>query len=407
MSVCAAALVAAVTITPCKAAAAYAASPVMTLVYEDTVFEYTDDYPDPPDFLTGEEYARRGLDLSAERRLEIVDEAISAGSDVKSAMLYCFPALRRTVDDALAEVRKDPVDAEMRFDPDETPMFEIKRSEPGYSLDESRVYADIYFAMRRGSHRVLLSPEVRLPKVTAAELAACTRMRSKFSTSVSSSTEDRKHNIELALSRVNGTRLGPGESFSFNSAVGRRTEANGFRRAKIIVGGEYTDGVGGGVCQASTTLYNAALLAGLKITAVRRHTLVPGYVDPSFDAMVNGSGSDLCFVNDDADAVYIRAYVSGGRATAEIYSSELPYKIALRSVTLSVGERPTDREFTDTERKYTEGMESGEKIRVSGGAPSVSSEGYLIKEYPDGRREETRIRRDDYSSSAGKIAVAP
>ena len=167
----------------------------------------------------------------------------------------------------------------------------------------------------------------------------------------------------------------PGESFSFNKTVGRRTEENGFRRAKIIVGGQYTDGVGGGVCQASTTLYNAALLAGMKVTAVSRHSLVPSYVDPSFDAMVNGSGSDLKFVNAGEDPVFIRAVATNGKATAEFYSSELPYKVQLKSVTVKTGERPADTEFVDTERRYTEGMAAGEKIRVSGGAPAVPGEG--------------------------------
>lgn len=407
-AICLAAVAAAISFAAPTALTANAASaPLVTLFYGGAEYVCREDYPEPPDFLTGEEYARRGLDRPVRERLAVADKLISEGSDVKRALIYCFPALEDTVSEAMSSVRKVPVDAEIRFYPDKSPMFEISRSVPGYSLREMRVYSDIYFALRRGSKRVMLSPEADLPSVTAERLAACTRLRSRFSTSFSSSTADRAHNITLAMSRINGRTLMPGESFSFNKTVGRRTEENGFRRAKIIVGGQYTDGVGGGVCQASTTLYNAALLAGMKVTAVSRHSLVPSYVDPSFDAMVNGSGSDLKFVNAGEDPVFIRAVATNGKATAEFYSSELPYKVQLKSVTVKTGERPADTEFVDTERRYTEGMEAGEKIRVSGGAPAVTSEGYMIKIYPDGRREQTRIRRDEYSPAAGRIAVAP
>ncbi len=389
------------------AAGAEQPSALVILSYGDKAYEYTDEYPEPPDFTVSEEYDERGLRRSSAERMEKVDALIKAGTDVKDALLYCFPLLGRTVNRALAEVRLDPVNAEMRFSPDSSPMFEILRSRPGYELKESGVYADIYFALKRGTRVVNLSPEPVLPEVTARELAAYTRLRSRFSTSLGSSSSSRRHNIVLALSRVNGSVIEAGETFSFNAVVGRRTEANGFEKAKIISGGEYTDGVGGGVCQASTTIYNAALLAGMKITAVSRHSLVPSYVDPSFDAMVNGSGSDLKFVNDGDAPVFVRAYVSSDRATAEFYSSELPYKVTLRSRTIRIGERPADREFTDTDRKYTAGMESGEKVRVSGGAPAVSSEGYMTKTYPDGRKEEKRIRRDEYAAAAGRVAVAP
>ena len=382
-------------------------SALVILTYGDKAYEYTDEYPDPPDFTVSEEYDERGLRLSPEKRMKKVDALISAGTSVKDALLYCFPLLSRTVSRALSEVRLSATDAKIKFDPDSSPMFEISRSRPGYELDETRVYSDVYFALKTGVTEVALSPVPVLPSCTASELAECTRLRSRFTTSISSSTAARKHNVSLALSRVSGSVIGAGETFSFNSVVGRRTEANGFEKAKIISGGEYTDGVGGGVCQASTTIYNAALLAGMDIVAVSRHSLVPTYVDPSFDAMVNGSGSDLKFRNGGDDPVFIRAYATSEKATVEFYSSELPYKVTLRSRTLKTGARPADKEFVDVERKYTAGMESGEKMRISGGAPSVSSEGYLIKTYPDGRKEEKRIRRDEYAAAAGKIAVAP
>lgn len=403
------AVIAAVTLAVSASAlpASHAAGPLVVLVYGGKTYEYTDEYPDPPDFTVAEEYEERGINEPMSERMDKVESLISGGCGVKAALLWCFPLLADTVARAKTDIELTAEDAEMRFDQDATPMFEIKRSCPGLAVDETRLYTDVYFALRRGLHRVAVNVVAVLPSVTAEDLAACTRLRSRFETSYASSVASRRHNIELAMSRIGGTVLAPGEEFSFNAQVGRRTKANGFEEAKIIVGGEYTDGVGGGVCQASTTLYNAALLAGMKITAVSRHTLVPSYVEPSFDAMVNGSGSDLKFVNDGEDPVYVRAYAKNGKAVAEFYSSALPYKISRRSVTVKTGKRPADREFVDVERRYTDGLLPGEKVRVSGGAPAVSSEGYLIKTYPNGRTESVLLRRDSYAEAAGRVAVAP
>ena len=384
-----------------------AVSPLLVFVYGSEEYAYYDEYPKPADYTVSEDYQRRGLDRSPAERLEIIDRLIKEGHEVKDAVLYCFPLLKKRIESAKAEIDREAVESEIRFLPDSFPMFEIKRSEAGRKVDEEQVYNDVYFALKRGLKRVALSVRPVLPEKTAEKLSAYTRLRSEFSTSYSSSTPERKHNITLALSRINGTVLEAGEVFSFNKIVGKRTAANGFKEAKIIVDGSYTDGVGGGVCQASTTVYNAALMAGMKITAVNRHSLVPTYVEPSFDAMVNGSGSDLKFRNDGDGPVFIRAYTTSTSVCVKFYSSELPYRITRRSVTLSMGERPEDVEFTDTERKYTEGMQSGEKVRVSGGAPAVRSEGWLVLKYPDGKQEERKIRSDNYSSSAGRVAVAP
>lgn len=382
-------------------------APTLTLIYGNMRFDYFDEPLSAPDFTVSEDFQKRKLGAPIAERVKLIDSLVSGGSERKDAVLYCFPLLGRVVEEAARKVTCEPEDAEIRFYPDRRPMFEIKRSSPGYKVNEQRIYDDIYFALSSGLKRVALSVDVLKPKVTAETLAKYTKRRSSFSTSYASSSEERKHNVALALSKINGTVLNSGETFSFNKIVGKRTEANGFKTAKIIVNGRYTEGTGGGVCQASTTVYNAALRAGLKITAVSRHSLVPTYVEPSFDAMVNGGGSDLCFKNDTDGPVFIRTVSDSTKVTAEIYSSALPYKIECRSETLGVGEVPEPEEFIDIERKYTAGMQSGEKVKVNGGAPQLKSRGYMIKKYPDGKTEESIFRTDEYQSAKGLVAVAP
>ena len=106
----------------------------------------------------------------------------------------------------------------------------------------------------------------------------------------------RYENIKIAANLLNGITVQAYGEFSFNRAVGERTKEAGFHSAKIIVNGEYVDGVGGGVCQVSSTLYNAVLKAGLSVTEAHPHSLAVGYVSPSRDAMVS-SHSDFCFFN--------------------------------------------------------------------------------------------------------------
>ena len=118
----------------------------------------------------------------------------------------------------------------------------------------------------------------------------------EYSTSYASSSAARKHNIELAASAVNGAVIGVGEEFSFNVTVGVRSRRRGYLPAPVIVSGKYTTGVGGGVCQVSTTLYNAVLRSGLEVVSVSRHSIPVSYVPRSMDAMVSGA-TDFRFKN--------------------------------------------------------------------------------------------------------------
>ena len=309
----------------------------------------------------------------------------------------------------MSAVNCEPVDATITFKPYARPMFYITREHIGYFVNEQRLYYDIYNALRKSPCAgVKVSAEELVPKVTAEELKSYTALRASFTTDYSHSGENRKHNIRLALSKINGKTLKKGEEFSFNKTVGKRSAANGFQEAKIILEGEYVEGVGGGVCQASTTVYNCALLADMKITSVRNHSLAPSYIAPSFDAMVNSGSSDMKFVNESDGPIFIRSYGDDTTAHVEIYGLKMPYKIVKESKVVSRSAVPEDKMFTDTENKYvSEDMLSGETKRVSYGAAGLSSEGYLCY-YKDGKLFDRKlIRKDVYRSVQGLVAVKP
>ena len=196
-----------------------------------------------------------------------------------------------------------------------------------------------------------------------------------------SSNLSRTSNIRLASSFLNGSVVPAGKTISFNDTVGERKKSRGFLSAKIIENGEFTDGVGGGVCQVSTTLYNAALLSGLKIEEYHPHSLAVSYVPPSRDAMVSGRACDLKISNPFNEPVYIRAAVSGGSVRFEIYGGGDGAAYSLSSgVTGSV---PREEEKTDNPEKVRDGKDG------------VLSEGYLVINR-GGYQKRVLLRKDKY-----------
>lgn len=129
----------------------------------------------------------------------------------------------------------------------------------------------------------------------------------------------RNTNVKLAAQAVNGTVIQPGDEFSFNTVVGQRTAEKGYKPAAAYNQGEVVEEVGGGVCQISSTLYNAVFRAGLTTTYRRAHTFAPTYVTPGTDATVSWPGPDYKFVNNSKHAVGILAWYKDQTATVQIY----------------------------------------------------------------------------------------
>ena len=226
-------------------------------------------------------------------------------------------------------------------------------------------------------------------------------LRATFYTTYSSSTKERKSNIQLASKCLNNTFVDVGGEFSFNKTVGERTQKRGFKMAKIIVNGEFVEGVGGGVCQVSSTLYNAILLAGLKITEFHAHSLPVNYVAPSFDAMVNSGSADLRFVNITDNPIIINSYADEDRITISIYGQKLDKTYKRVSVVKESIPAPENKEMFDEKGEYPDLFEGQCKI-VKYGKEGYKSEGYLI--VSDGKNTYTKkIRSDKYNAVAGLV----
>lgn len=138
-------------------------------------------------------------------------------------------------------------------------------------------------------------------------------------TSFASSNRNRSKNIELATKACNGYIVKPGETFSFNTVVGKRTKERGYKEAGVYVNGQTDTGVGGGICQVSSTLFNAALESNMVITARRAHSLPVSYLPRGRDAAVSWGGPEFKFKNPHKFPVMIGTYYDkGGKLTMSI-----------------------------------------------------------------------------------------
>jgi len=141
-----------------------------------------------------------------------------------------------------------------------------------------------------------------------------------FSTSFKPGEEGRDTNIKLASDSINQSVVHPGEEFSFNRTVGPTTEKNGYKLAMIYVDGKKDEGFGGGVCQVSSTLYNAAANAGMNITERHDHSLPVTYVESGKEAATSYGVKDFKFVNQLSHPVAIQSQVVDGKITVSICS---------------------------------------------------------------------------------------
>ena len=227
-------------------------------------------------------------------------------------------------------------------------------------------------------------------------------LRSQFYTTYSTSSEERKHNIYLAAKSLNNVFVDVGAEFSFNKTVGKRTERRGYKKAKIIFNGQFIDGVGGGVCQVSTTLYNAVLVGGLEITEFHPHSLAVNYVAPSFDAMVNSGSADLRFINNTYNPIIIKTKADGDRLVIQIYGERLEEEIVRESVVVGEIEAPKERVLKDEKGEYPT-LYKGEYKFLSYSKNGIKSEGYIIRKRKGKTVSKKKIRQDKYSALQGVV----
>jgi vancomycin resistance protein YoaR len=195
----------------------------------------------------------------------------------------------------------------------------------GYRLNEQAFterFYDYFFGHRL---EILEIPMMEVyPKVDSELLANIRGIRiGRYITSFNPRNTKRTNNIQLAIAAINNHVVFPGETFSFNQVVGKRTALKGYLKAKVIVRGEYAEDIGGGICQVSSTLFNAVDSAGLQIVQRFSHSRHVPYIPPGRDATVSWYGPDFEFKNNYNQPILIQAKTMGNLLIILLFSSDV------------------------------------------------------------------------------------
>lgn len=311
----------------------------------------------------------------------------------KISLKSTFSGFEKKIDEIVAEIECEPVDASVKFDPTKDDIFEIVPEKDGVKVDKEKLINDLENQfLKTKDIKVYVNTSSIKPEKTSSYFDNKLNLMSSFRTTLKGSQEGRRHNVNLALKKFNGKVVKAGEKVSFNEITSPQTEEGGYKNAIVILNGKFVNGVGGGICQASTTLYNACVLANLEINEVHKHTLPVGYVELSLDAMVTNGYADMVFTNTSDDDIYIKTYTTQEEAVVEIYGNSIPDGESIKRVAEFIGNIPHngDKIVVDENGEYADKvLYKGEYYRVK-----YPREGYEAKAYKEVYKDGNLISRE-------------
>ncbi len=236
----------------------------------------------------------------------------------------------------------------------------------------------------------ITKPEITINKIGTE---AFPDVLSTFTTKYDRTNINRTTNLQLAINKINGIVILPGDEFSYNKVVGERTIAAGYKEAKVYSNGEVVDGLGGGICQISSTLYNTALLANLEITSRRNHQFVTSYLPAGRDATVVYGSQDFKFKNNRTYPIKIEASLNSGIVRISLHGlkEEKEYSVTFETKTISA--IPYKTKYID-DSSLEEGTE---KVKQKG-TNGLVTETYKILNYNGAVVSKTLLSKDTYNA---------
>ncbi len=300
---------------------------------------------------------------------------------------YDHHALRVLVEGIANYVNRDPVNSMVESFDFNTHTFSFTEDRPGAYLDRDQLYGQLTGLLDGGTTQTTLriTPEKVLAEITRTELMNRFGLISTYTTSTTNN-KNRNTNIQLSAQAISGKTVLPGDVFSFNKATGERTAAKGYKEAPAIAGGQSRDETGGGVCQTSSTLFNAVARANLEIIDRNPHAWPSNYVEKGLDATVNWPGLDFQFKNNTDWPVFIVASYAKQKITVNIYGMSLgaDTRIDLESVTTRVIPQPEGTEYVINPE-----LKPGESKKTVTGR-----KGYEVETWKVWYQGENEIRRE-------------
>lgn len=327
-------------------------------------------------------------------RLRLMQSSVDVPVRVTVKQATLRAALKTIAD----QVNHPPVDARVTVTADD--QVQVVAGKSGIVLDLDDSAQAVTKALETlTAEKVALVSKTKQPNITAADLSHLEVVLGSFNTPYDSGKVDRTHNLSLAIGSVNGKVVMPGGTFSANEAIGPRLEERGFRDAPIFVNGEITPSTGGGVCQVATTLYNAALLAGLPVTERHHHSMPVHYADAGRDATVYWGSLDLRFQNDTGAPIVVLASMSGSRVHVRIVGQRSAKK-KVRIERSGLSQLP----FTTVE-KPDPTLEIGKKKVEEKGRLGIRVTVHRVLIAPDGNEEKELLHTDTYQPYKQTVLV--
>ena len=271
-----------------------------------------------------EEVVKKAFDYGKSNNLIEKYKIIKAAKEYKLNLKFVYDP--KPVNELIAAMKKEiditPVDGSISFSDGK---FSVVADKKGAKLNDTElsktILSKINGDVKSPNISVDAPIEVLQANLTKEKLDTLNTKISSYTTNFSTSSYERSTNITLATKSINGKLLMPGQEFSFNQTVGQRTSARGYQVAPVIVGTKVEADFGGGICQVSTTLYNAVIRANIIASERHPHTMPSHYMGPAMDATVDWGNLDYKFVNTLAFPVYIEAYVNNKNIYFNIYSN--------------------------------------------------------------------------------------
>ena len=294
------------------------------------------------------------------------------------------------IDKIHSEVYKEPQNAYYTKDP-----FTVYPEVEGVDFDVEAAKE----LLKEDKEEYVIKLKITEPEITLEEIGteAFPDQLSTFTTRYDVSDVDRSTNLRLASEKINGTVLAPGETFSYNKTVGARTVAAGYKNAKVYESGKVVDGIGGGICQVSSTLYNAALLANLEIVERRNHQFVTSYVGAGRDATVVYGQTDFKFKNTRKYPIRIVVTTNAGILKISIFGIKEENEYTFKFNTKTVSSIPYKTQYIE-DSSLPAGTEKVEQK----GANGLITETYITKML-DGKVVSTELLSKDTYSAMTRI----
>ncbi len=346
-------------------------------------------------------YAQGRYGTFAQRRDQVEKLAGAWKRDYTTHTGYDEEALLERLSQIATQVSQPAVEATISgFS--ETGGFTFTEGEAGLVADPHDLLDAVEQAIAQGGGSVSVSRKAVSPGRSVEDLQSLFGQISQAKTNARSSSQNRLTNLKLACEALNGLCIQPGETFSYNGTLGKRTAAKGYKSAPALSSGSHTMQIGGGICQVSTTLFNAVAKAGLKIVERHPHSIPSSYVARGLDATVNWPNQDFKFKNTSDYPIYLSAKVNAQKqVVVAVYGRLLEdgVTIKLKGVTTNTYS-PGEAQVV-----YTDKLPTGQKKWVSDRRTGYKVTTYRIY-YKNGKETDREVLfKSTYAASAGKVQI--